>query len=609
MEDFSHPFPTRCAARFRPERALASGGYGSVWLAWERTLERPVVVKFLERARAEHAEQRRFTAEAKVTALLDHPGIVVVLDHDIEEERPWIAYEYVPGEDLATRLRREGRLSPAEACAIAQQVAEALSVAHARGVIHRDLKPANILDAGGGRWMLADFGIAKWAGSEVRTEAGLVLGTPVYMAPERLRGEESTPAVDLYALGILLFEMISGAPPFSGSISAIVRGHLEGTAASLRDRVPEVPPTLSRLVAELLARDASDRPGSAREVQDRLASIRPPDASTSATTPLRPARPTVRQTPRTGLGHVAAGVILVTLAGAVTFALRYDFPRPVAVDVPSSSSAMAIDDTHLREGRLLLGELRRATEENRARLRQSAVDWVLSLDSVPPATEPHETLVTEARLGLETLGRFLKDGTRLTENLMEPVTDGEVRRHLDRTMGVARRLGLEPHWLDEIVLLGSDILQTLLAHWAREIDAGGRIRSRIEQWEVEEPRSFLPPCLLSAFRRHAGDAVGERQLLEESERRLLAAFWPAGRPLDERTHRAWWFVKAHILEWYVGKDDFEGMVSTLRDYHRRVSDGVISKEFVKFEHDRRAFVELYDKKLPAARRGEWKTPK
>jgi tRNA A-37 threonylcarbamoyl transferase component Bud32 len=208
------PFPPECAARYRPARLLAQGGFASVWLADQLDLERPVVVKLLHPDLLTSADQvERFLTEAKVTAALSHPNIVILIDHGMEAGVPWIVFEYLPRGSLATLLQR-GALPWRDALAITAQVASALQEAHAHGILHRDVKPANLLEAEPGIWKVADFGVAKWAAaSTVSTQDGLVVGSPAYLSPEQLVGAPATPRSDVYALGLVTFQSIVGDLP------------------------------------------------------------------------------------------------------------------------------------------------------------------------------------------------------------------------------------------------------------------------------------------------------------------------------------------------------------------------------------------------------------
>ena len=260
--------PPRCAATFVPRKLIASGGYGSVWLADHARLGSQAALKLLDEHVLGDAEQvQRFQDEARVTARLAHAGIVKVLDHDVEDGTAWIAYEYLDGGSLRGRLAR-GPLPVAEAVRIAAQIAAALEVVHTAGVLHRDLKPENVLD-GDGVWKLADFGIAKSQAGRVETRTGVILGTPAYLDPEVIQGGAPTAAADLYALGVLLHEMIAGAPPFdAANMMDVLRAHIERPPPPLTR--PGVRPGLGLLVSRLLSKRSADRPASAAEVRIAL---------------------------------------------------------------------------------------------------------------------------------------------------------------------------------------------------------------------------------------------------------------------------------------------------------------------------------------------------
>ncbi|MGZ6260908.1 MAG: serine/threonine-protein kinase, partial [Candidatus Limnocylindrales bacterium] len=203
------------AQRYRLAQRLAAGASATVWLARDERLGRPVAVKVLHTHLLPDAISReRFMAEARAAAVLSHPGIVSVHDVVSDGELPAIVLEYVAGSSLAARLARRGRLAPREAARIAAEVAEALDYAHRHGIVHRDVKPGNILVDGDGRALLVDFGIARSLQDAARdTSSGVVVGTLRYMAPEQLQDGPTTPAGDIYALGVVLYEMLVGHPP------------------------------------------------------------------------------------------------------------------------------------------------------------------------------------------------------------------------------------------------------------------------------------------------------------------------------------------------------------------------------------------------------------
>ncbi|MBI4864986.1 MAG: serine/threonine protein kinase [Candidatus Riflebacteria bacterium] len=266
------PFPADCSRRFTPVRLLGSGGFGSVYVARQIGLERSVAVKILHGATLENSDLvRRFENEARVTASLSHPGIVKVVDFGCETGLPWIAYEYVAGDTLRQRLER-GRLSGGDAVDAGAQVARALEAAHGIGVLHRDVKPENVLVTEGGSCKLLDFGVAKWMRhNAVKTQTGVILGTPSYLAPEYIRGGESTEAADIYALGATLFELLAGRCPFvSDSLYALLDCHVREQPPSLVSLCPGLDADLDRIVLRALAKDPRDRYASAGALAEEL---------------------------------------------------------------------------------------------------------------------------------------------------------------------------------------------------------------------------------------------------------------------------------------------------------------------------------------------------
>ena len=256
---------------------LGGGGMAKVYLAHDNVLDRHVALKVL---REEYADDEgfveRFRREAKNAASLTHPSIVQIYDQGRSEDGSYyIAMEHVPGGTLKERIAREGPLSPAEAVGIASQVAEALRVAHDRGIVHRDIKPHNVLLSTSGEAKVADFGIARAASSRTITETDLVLGTAAYMSPEQVGGERVGPASDLYSLGVVLYEMLTGELPYRAEDPiATAMQHLNRPPPHPRDANPAVPEELDAMTAKLLAKDPADRYASAAELADDLSRIR-----------------------------------------------------------------------------------------------------------------------------------------------------------------------------------------------------------------------------------------------------------------------------------------------------------------------------------------------
>jgi eukaryotic-like serine/threonine-protein kinase len=254
---------------------LGRGGMGVVYRATDRASGDVVALKILLEGRAKAVE--RFAREATVLAALDHPGIVRYRTHGVTRAgEPYLAMEWLDGETLSSRLKR-GRLSVDEALSLATQVAAALAVAHARGVVHRDLKPSNLFLVGGdiAQVKVLDFGIAHLGGAARMTRTGALLGTPGYMAPEQARSEASlTPAADIFALGCVLFEALAGRPAFEGPNALAVLAKLVFEAAPRLDvHCPDAPPALAALVARMLAKDPEARPADGGALAAALAAF------------------------------------------------------------------------------------------------------------------------------------------------------------------------------------------------------------------------------------------------------------------------------------------------------------------------------------------------
>ena len=248
---------------------IASGGMGDVWEATDGVLERQVAVKILRPSMdEEEVFARRFRNEALHTANLAHYNIATVFDYGEEDNLAYLVMELVPGEPLSDVVKREGPLPPERVRAIIGQAALALGAAHEAGVVHRDVKPANILLMPDGTVKLTDFGIARAVDGSGHTQTGEVLGTPHYLSPEQALGEPATGASDLYALGVVAHELLTGRRPFD-------RGTPVATAlAQVHDPPPPLPATvpggLRRLIEQCLQKRPADRPSSARELGERL---------------------------------------------------------------------------------------------------------------------------------------------------------------------------------------------------------------------------------------------------------------------------------------------------------------------------------------------------
>lgn len=273
--------------RYRLESVLASGGMGRVWRAQDIRLQRSVAVKMLRSEFAGDATfLSRFRAEAKCAALLNHPHIAAVHDYgeavavDSGEPLAYLVMELVDGESLADLLARRGRLDASHTLRIIGQTADALAAAHAAGVVHRDIKPGNVLVTPDLDVKITDFGIAQSAASVPLTGTGKVIGTAHYLSPEQAAGSKSTPASDVYALGVVAYECLAGRRPFEGESSVQV------ALQQIRDLPPPLAPTVPddvrRLVEQAMAKDPSERfpDGAAfRHAIDRLVAHGPPVAA------------------------------------------------------------------------------------------------------------------------------------------------------------------------------------------------------------------------------------------------------------------------------------------------------------------------------------------
>ena len=299
---------------------LGSGTMGVVFRAEHVRIARTAAIKVLIPELAQNASGlQRFFNEARATSLIRHPGIVGVFDCGVDATgRAYIVMENLDGETLAARLERSGEIPWAAACAIARQVAEAIAAAHDNGIVHRDLKPENVFLVGDhadpeivGPVKVLDFGIAKLLAADASvhlTMRGTVLGTPEYMAPEQCGGaDDIDQRADIYALGIILFEMLNGEPPFlAETVQELFVGHMFHPIPPIGERVPGLPAWLADLLTRMLAKRREDRPASMHEIARAL----------------RAGVTTAPNTPRTATSRRArrAAPILVAIAGAAALA-------------------------------------------------------------------------------------------------------------------------------------------------------------------------------------------------------------------------------------------------------------------------------------------------
>jgi serine/threonine-protein kinase len=321
------------SGRYELEELVGSGGMSGVYRAHDRLLERKVALKILHQRYGEDAEYlERFRREARAVARLSHPNIVTVIDRGVDDDRQFIVFEYIEGEDLKQRVDRAGPLPVGQVIELGVQIARALAFAHERGIVHRDVKPQNVLLNGEGAVKVTDFGIARSLDVERGvTQTGTVLGTSNYIAPEQASGQPVDERSDVYSLGVVLFELLAGQVPFPGeNFVAVALKHVHEPAPSVLERRPDTPPQLAALIDSMLAKHHDDRP-SMDQVVAELEHLRGATGEAQATAvirrpaaPSRRPRPARRRTPWP-IALAAVGAILLGAAfGALILRDRGD---------------------------------------------------------------------------------------------------------------------------------------------------------------------------------------------------------------------------------------------------------------------------------------------
>lgn len=404
------------ADRYQLDEPLGRGAMGEVWRATDQVLHRPVAVKLLHTDQPEQAaatDAERFRLEAQTAGRLNHPNLVAVYDFGSHDGRLYLVMELIDGWTLAQEKSLRGTLPPQEAADIAAQAAAGLAAAHRQGVIHRDIKPANVMLTADRTVKITDFGIARFTdgAASTLTATGKIIGSAAYLAPERALGRPAQPASDVYSLGCVLYELLTGRPPFTGATSlAVVQQHVDAAPIAPTQLRAEIPAPLADCLLRLLAKDPAQRP-TADEAAAWLSSpAEPPSPPQQEASPLGPPLPPP-QLPRTeGLPAVArpravrrsavspktllalGGVIVFAASAAVGAALSSDdsdgaSPHPTitapsttspsATEKPTTpppsptSSAPVEDDSHdEEEAKEEAEEQRKAAEEERKRLEE-----------------------------------------------------------------------------------------------------------------------------------------------------------------------------------------------------------------------------------------------
>jgi serine/threonine-protein kinase len=316
--------------RYRVERALGGGAMAVVYLAHDAELQRSVAIKILAQQFAADDELRtRFLREARLASRLSHPNVVRVYDAGEAGDRLFIVMEYVAGSTLAEC----GTLPGSEAVGLVRQACSGLQHAHDAGLVHRDITPANLLLRDDGLLKIADFGIARAADATQLTQEGTILGTAAYLAPEQAAGETVGPAADIYSLGAVLYELLTGRPPHpAGSLAELGESQRAGAITPPRDLAPSVPPAIEAAVMRALAREPRFRPASAAEFGEELVGL----TEEAPTKPLQ----RYQRTPRKktwGLVALTALVGVIAAVIAIPWSDNGGTPSPTPRPTPISS--------------------------------------------------------------------------------------------------------------------------------------------------------------------------------------------------------------------------------------------------------------------------------
>jgi serine/threonine protein kinase len=317
---------TVLSGRYRLESKLGSGGMSTVYLALDEVLDRPVAVKLLHREISEEADQlERFRREARAAARLSHPNLVGVIDAGEDDGRPYIVFEYIEGRTLKRRIQEEGGLPVDEAVAYAIEIGRGLTAAHARKLVHRDVKPQNVLIDPAGRAKVTDFGIARSLEQKGMTATGRVLGTTDYVSPEQAMGEDVDERSDVYSLGVVLYEMLTGDVPFQAETQVgVAMKHVNEPMPDVQAKRPEVSAAVASVVDRATTKDQRDRYSSVAQMVRDLEQTLEVEAArrggtsgeaTSVLDSVPSARRRLGGRRRSGLG-IAMGIIGIALIAA-----------------------------------------------------------------------------------------------------------------------------------------------------------------------------------------------------------------------------------------------------------------------------------------------------
>src|SRR5580693_1595558 len=326
------------AERYRVVSLAGRGGMGEVYRAEDLKLGQLVAIKFLPESLSQDAAAlARFHSEVRIARQVSHPNVCRVFDIGEADGVQFLSMEYVDGEDLASVVRRIGRLSPDKATEVARQICAGLAAAHERGVVHRDLKPANVMLDGAGKIRITDFGLAGIAASI--QGADIRAGTPAYMAPEQLAGKEVTTKSDIYSLGLILYEILTGKRAFEAStLPELIKLREQGTITNPSTLVRDLDPLIERVILRCLENDPAKRPGSALQVAAALPGGDPLAAALAAGETPSPEMVAAAGATEGIRPVLALGILLATLAGLVGFLFvqdRTQLANKVSLEIPT----------------------------------------------------------------------------------------------------------------------------------------------------------------------------------------------------------------------------------------------------------------------------------
>ena len=398
--------------QYRLEHELGRGGMGVVFLATDTALDRRVAIKVVHPELAAHASiVRRFLAEARTIAKVRHPSIVAVHSAGTADDLLYYVMDEVAGESLRQRIAREGRLPVADVSRIVADLAAALDAAGRAGVVHRDVKPENVLlEEGSGRAMLADFGIARAMVVETggsSTGQGVAVGTPAYMSPEQAAGEEVDRRSDIYALGVVAYEMLAGHPPFTGTNRVVVSRHIAERPAPIEKARPDCPRPLAAAIMRSLEKQPNDRWQSGEELRQAIVSER-----------VAPVRSRKRQ------GLMVAAVIALAAVGTTLGVARRNEGPPAGVNPRHSMLILPFDNLRkdqstdwMREGSVSMLGLNLAQWNDLTVVDHERMHDLLAKQDVKAGRQPGSGDGTAPRAGrrrLDRRARRFHPGRRLT---------------------------------------------------------------------------------------------------------------------------------------------------------------------------------------------------